>query len=98
MLLPCITVSNNIVAKIINYFDFFKKENIPSLSKNIVAEHFVDLFFLSLNFLALNMRGSSGKAGIIENFILNNAFSFFVSRLDYRTGQVCFGELQVYLV
>lgn len=58
----------------------------------------MDLFFLSLDFLALNMRGSSGKAGEIENFILNNGFSFLVSQLDYRTGQVCFGELQVYLV
>lgn len=96
MLLPCITVSNNIVAKIINYFDFFKKKVFLLYLKNIVAEHFVDLFFLSLDFLALNMRGSSGKAGVIENFILNNGSSL-LSQLDYSTGKVCFGELQVYL-
>lgn len=77
---------------------FLKKKVFLLYLKNIVAEHFVDLFFLSLDFLAQTMRGSSGKAGVLENFILNNGISFLLSQLDYRTGKVCFGEFQVYLV
>lgn len=87
MLLPCITVSNNIVAKIINYFDFLKKKVFLLYLKNIVAEYFVDLLFLSLDFLALNMRGSSGKAGVIENFILKNGFSFLLHNWIIEQGK-----------